>query len=136
MDTSTIVLIVIVALAALLLLGALGWAARNKRNQHRHTEAEAIRDQAREEKHHVTEREARAEETAARARAASAEADVKAAQAKGLEQQAAGHHREAVASRDELDDQFNRADTLDPATPTPEGRHGATDGSQTTAGPR
>jgi Flp pilus assembly protein TadB len=118
METNTIVLIVVAALAALLLLAALGWIAVSKRNQHRHREAENIRDQAREEDQHVSRREALAEETAAKARAAQAEADIKTAQAKGLQQQAAGHRREAVDSRDELNEQFERADALDPATPT------------------
>ncbi len=136
MTTSTIVLIVVIALAALLLIAALVWVARNKRNQHRHTEAENIRDEARDESRQVAQREALAEETAARARAARAEADIKAAQAKGLQQEAAGHHREAVASRDDLNEQFDRADTLDPATPTPQSRHAGHDESQSATGPR
>lgn len=121
METNTIVLIVVVALAALLLLAAIGWLAVRERNQHRHHEAESIRDKAREEDQHVSQREALADETAAKARAAQAEADIKTAQAKGLQQQAAGHRREAVSSRDDLNEQFERADTLDPATPTAAG---------------
>lgn len=134
MSTSTIVLIVVVALAVLLLATALLWAARNKRDQRRHTEAESIRDQARDENRHVTQREARAEETAAKARAAQAEADIKTAQAKGLQQQAAGHRREAVTSRDDLNEQFGRADALDPATPAPQSA--ADNHPRPTAGPR
>ncbi|MCV7172368.1 hypothetical protein H7I41_20845 [Mycobacterium manitobense] len=126
MDTNTIVLIVVVALVALLVLAALAWVARKKRDQHRHTEAENIRGQARDEDRHVTQREARAEETAAKARAAQAEADIKAAQAKGLQQQAAGHRHEATTSRDDLNQQFERADALDPASPAPQGRGAAT----------
>lgn len=118
METETIVLIVVIALAALLLLAALGWIAVSKRNQHRHHEAETIREQAREDGRHVSQREALADETAAKARAAQAEADIKTAQAKGLQQQAAGHRREAVSSRDDLNEKFERADTLDPATPS------------------
>ncbi|MGA3253029.1 MAG: hypothetical protein ABSD32_02550 [Mycobacterium sp.] len=116
MTTSTIVLTVIVAVAALVLIAALVWVARNKRNQHRHVEAEQIRDQAKEETLRVRQREALADETAAKARAAQAEADVKAAQSSGLQQQAAAHRSEAVTSRDQLNEQWDRADKLDPAS--------------------
>src|SRR6478752_2833425 len=132
MTTSTIVMIVGVALAALLLIAALAWVARNKRNQHRHTEAETIRVKAREDNRDVLQREARAEETAAKARAAQAEADIKTAQAKGLQQQAAGHRREAVTSRENLDEQFDRADALDPATAASDTRSAPHDESQPT----
>jgi FtsZ-interacting cell division protein ZipA len=135
--TTTTIVIVAVALAALLLLGALAWVARNKRNQHRHTEAETIRDQAREDDRDVTQREALAEETAAKARAAQAEADIKTAQAKGLAQQADGHRSEAAASREDLNERFDHADALDPATPTSEPqRTGAHDEPPPTTRPR
>ncbi len=135
MTTTTIV--VIVAVVALLLLGALVWVARNKRNQHRHTEAETIRDQARVDDRDVTQREALAEETAAKARAAQAEADIKTAQAKGLQQQAAGHSSEATASREDLDERFDHADALDPANPASDLQRSATrDETQPTTGPR
>ena len=49
MTTSSIVLIVVAAVAALLIIAALAWVARNKRNQHRHVEADKIREQAKEE---------------------------------------------------------------------------------------
>jgi len=120
MATSTIVLIVVVAVAALLLLAGLGWLARSKRNQHRHVEAENIRDTAREETLHVRQQEALADETAAKARAAQAEADVKAAQASGLQQEAAVHRGEAASSRDQLNEQWDRANELDPGSPTPD----------------
>jgi len=120
MTTMTIVWIVVAAVAALVIVAALVWVARNKRNQHRHVEAEKIRDQAREETLHVRQREALAEETAAQARAAQAEADAKAAQASGLQQQAAARRSEAAASRGELNEQWDRADKLDPASQTPE----------------
>jgi hypothetical protein len=42
---------------------------------------------------------------------------VNAAQAAGLQQQAAVHRGEAVTSRDHLNKQWDRADTLDPASP-------------------
>jgi Tfp pilus assembly protein PilE len=120
MTTSTIVLIVVVAVAAILLIAGLAWLARTKRNQHRHVEADKIRDAARQEKLHVGRQEALADETAAKARAAQAEADVKAAQASGLQQQAAAHRGEAATSRDQLDEQWDRANELDPGSQTPD----------------
>ncbi|WP_167104596.1 hypothetical protein [Mycobacterium sp. DL592] len=120
MTTSTIVWIVVAAVAALLLIAGVVWLARSKRNQHRHVEAGKIREAAKQETLHVGQQEALAEETAAQARAAQAEADVKAAQASGLEHQAAARRGEAAGSRDELNAQWDRADELDPGTPTPD----------------
>src|SRR6478609_7209229 len=88
MTTSTIVMIVGVALAALLLIAAL------------------------------------------------AEADIKTAQAKGLQQQAAGHRSEAATSRDQVNEQLERADELDPATPTTDDRSATHVEPQPTVGPR
>jgi FtsZ-interacting cell division protein ZipA len=135
MNTATIVVIVVIALAALLLLVALG---RNRRSQHRHAEAQTIRDQAREEDRHITQREALAEETDARARAAQAEADVKTAQAERLQQQAASRRSEVANSRDGLNERFDRADALDPATPEASDPHRtpAHDEPRPAAGPR
>jgi hypothetical protein len=120
MATSTTVLIVVAAVVAILLIAGLTWVARNKRNQHRHVEADKIREGARQETLQVKQHEALADETAAKARAAQAEADVKAAQAAGLQQQAAVHRGEAVTSRDHLNEQWDRADTLDPESGTVE----------------
>jgi hypothetical protein len=85
---------------------------------------------------HVTQREALAEETAAKARAAQAEADIKAAQAKGLAQQAAGHRSEAVTSRDDLNERFDRADALDPTTAASDTRSATHDEPHPTTGSR
>jgi FtsZ-interacting cell division protein ZipA len=120
MTTTSIVLIVVVAVVAILLIATIAWVARNKRNQHRHVEADKIRDQAKDETLQVKQREALADETAAKSRAAQAEADVKAAQASGLQQQAAAHRSEAATSRDQLNEQWERADKMDPASQTPE----------------
>jgi FtsZ-interacting cell division protein ZipA len=120
MTTSTIVLIVVVAVAAILLIAGLAWVARTKRSQHRHVEADKIRDAAKEETLHVRQQEALADETVAKARAAQAEADVKAAQASGLQQQAAEHRGEAATSRDQLNEQWDRANELDPGSQTPD----------------
>jgi uncharacterized protein HemX len=120
MSTGMIIPIVFFAIAIILILVALGWVLVNKRTHHRHVNAEKMRDQAKEETLQVNRREALAEETAAKARAAQADSDVKAAQASGLEQQAAAHRSEAETSRDRLDQQWDRADALDPAPRTPE----------------
>jgi hypothetical protein len=120
MATNTIVLMIVAAVVAILLIAGLAWVAHNKRNQQRHVEAGKIREDARQETLQVKQQEALAEETAAKARAAQAEADVKAAQASGLQQQAEVHRGEAVTSRDHLNEQWDRADTLDPASQTAE----------------
>ena len=123
MATSTTVLIIVAAAAvAILLIAGLTWVARNKRNQQRHVDADKIREDARHETLLVNQQEALADETAAKARAAAAEADVNAAQAAGLQQQAAVHRGEAVTSRDHLNEQWDRADTLDPASPASDTR--------------
>ena len=121
MTTSTIVWIVVVAVAALLLIGGLVWLARSKRHQHRHMEPGNIRKAAEEETLHVRQHEALADGTAAKARAAQTEADVWAAQASGLQQQAAARRGEAATWRDQLDAQWARANELDPDSQTPDG---------------
>ena len=118
MTTNTIVLIVVVAVAAILLIAALAWVARNKRTQHRRVEAGDIRDKAAEQSHEVGQREALADETAAKARAAQAEADAKAAHATGLQHQAEVRRSDAATARDEVNQEFERADTMDPDTHT------------------
>jgi len=127
MATSTIILIIAAAVLAVLLIAALTWVARNKRNRQRHVQADRIREDARHETLLVNQQEALADETAAKARAAQAEADVNAAQAAGLQQQAAVHRGEAVTSRDHLNEQWDRADTLDPASPASDTRSPASD---------
>ena len=120
MSTGMIIPIAFFAVAIILILVALGWVVVNKRQRRRQIEAEKIRDQAKEETLQVSQREALAEETAAKARVVQADAEVKAAQASGLQQQAAAHRSEAGTSRDRLNEQWDRAETLDPATRTPE----------------
>jgi len=132
MATSTTVSIIVAAVVAILLIAVVIWVARNKRNEQRHVEADKIREDAREKTLQVKQQEALAEETAAKARAAQAEADVKAAQASGLEQQAAVHRGEAVTSRDHLNEQWDRADTLDPSAAS-DTRSAAHDKPQPTA---
>ncbi len=120
MSTTTIAVIVVAAICVLLLAAVLLWLAQRTRKHQRHNKAENIRGAAAEEKLRVRQREALADETAAKARATHAEADVKAAQATGLQQQAAAHRSEAATSRDQLNEQWDRAEKLDPAAPTDE----------------
>src|SRR6476620_12098367 len=118
MTTTTILLIVVVAVAALVLIAAIAWVARNKRTQHRRVEAGEIRNRATDESHKVGQREAFADETAAKARVAQAEADAKAAHAAGLQHQAQVRRSDAATARDEVNQEFERADNMDPDTPT------------------
>jgi FtsZ-interacting cell division protein ZipA len=114
MATSTIIVIVIVAVAAILILAALAWVLRNKRTQHRRVEAGDIRDKAAEQAHKVGQREALADETAAKGRVAQAEADAKTAHAAGLQHQAQTRRTDAATARDEVNQEFERADKVDP----------------------
>jgi FtsZ-interacting cell division protein ZipA len=134
MTASSIILIVVIAVAAILLIAAIAWVARNKRTEHRRVEAGDIRDKATDESHKVGQREALAEETAAKARVAQAEADAKAAHAKGLQQQAQARRTDAASARDEVNQEFERADKIDPGSPTPDDN--PRQGSETRGTPR
>ena len=123
MTTSTIVLIAAVAVVAILAIAAIAWVARNKRTQHHRVEAGDIRDKAAEQSHQVGQREALADETAAKARAAQAEADAKAAHATGLQHQAQIRHSDAATARDEVNQEFDRADKIDPDTQFDDAAH-------------
>jgi FtsZ-interacting cell division protein ZipA len=116
MTTSTIILIAAVAVVAVLIIAAIAWVARNKRTQHHRLEAGDIRDRATEQSHKVGRQEALAEETAAKGRAAQAEADAKAAHATGLQHQAQMRSSDAATARDELNQEFDRANKIDPDT--------------------
>jgi FtsZ-interacting cell division protein ZipA len=114
MSTIMIIMIAFFAVAAIVILVALGWVLVNKRTQHRRVKADEIRDQAKEETLRIN------RQTAAKARAAQAQADVKAAQASGLLHEADSHRSGVATSRDQLKEQWDRADALDPASQTPE----------------
>lgn len=120
MTTSSIVWIVVIAVVALVLIAAIAWVARNKRTQHRRVEAGDIRDKAADESHKVGQREALADETAAKARVAEAEADAKTAHARGLQHQAQVRRSDAATARDDVNQEFERADKMDPNSQTPE----------------
>ncbi|WP_197740018.1 hypothetical protein [Mycolicibacterium sp. P9-64] len=128
MATSTLIAIVLVVVAAVLILGALGFVFRRQRTDRRRVEAGDIRDRAAERSHAVGQREALAEETAAKARVAQAEADAKTAHASGLHHQAEARRSDAATARDDLNQEYRRADTIDP-----DSRNGDTSGEATPA---
>jgi uncharacterized protein HemX len=112
MSTTTIwIVAAVVAVLALIVLVVVVSKAGNRR---RHRQAEEIREQAKIETGRVERREALAQETAAKARAAQAEAEVKAAEAARLQEQAATHQSHAATSREQLQEQWDRADGIDP----------------------
>jgi uncharacterized protein HemX len=113
MSTSTIwivVAVVAVILIAALVVFAVGRATRRRRQR----QADELREQTKLDTAKLERREALAQETAAKARAAQAEAEVKAAEAARLQEQAAKHQSEAATSREQLQEQWNRADSIDP----------------------
>jgi hypothetical protein len=118
MTTSSIVWIVVIVIAAALLVAALAWVALKKRTIQRRVQAGDIRDSAIEQSHEVGQREALADETAAKARAAQAEAEAMAAHSAGLQHQAEARRTDAATSRSELNREFERADKIDPDSPT------------------
>ncbi len=76
--------------------------------------AESLRSEASEQADLVRQREAKAAEVDAKARVAQAEADAKAAEAEGLALTAERQKAEAATHRAEVDDQFRKADEIDP----------------------
>jgi len=133
MTTSTIIWIVVVVVALSLLVAAIAWVARKKRTEHRRVQAGDIREKAVEQSHEVGQREALADETAAKARAAQAEAEAMAAHSEGLQHQAQARRTDAATSRSELSREFERADKIDPDSPTsdtPRGDRGDDAGQQ------
>jgi hypothetical protein len=107
---------IVVAVVAVIVLAGLVFAARSRRNQRRHVEAEQMREELTTHVEKVDKRQALADETAAKARAAEAEAQAKAAEAARLKQQAAGHHDAVATSREEIEERRRHADMLDPKT--------------------
>jgi hypothetical protein len=128
MTTSTLIAIVFAAIAAVLIVTALGFVFAHKRTDRRRAEARDIRDRAVEQSHVVGQREALADETAAKARVAQAEADAKSAHASGLQHQAQARRSDAAAARDDLNQEYRRADTIDPGS-----HNGDTSGDDTPA---
>lgn len=115
MESSAVVWIV-VAVIAVIIIAALVFAARSRRNQRRHVEAERIREDITTHTAKVEKREALADETAARARAAEAEAEAKAAEAARLKDRADSHRGAVAESREEIEERRKHADHIDPKT--------------------
>jgi FtsZ-interacting cell division protein ZipA len=113
MNTSTTVWIVIVVVA-IALIALLIFVISRATRQRRQRQAEEIREHARLEAAKLERRQALADETAAKARAAQAEAEVKAAEAARLQERAAKHQNDAATSREQLEEQWRRADEIDP----------------------
>ncbi len=111
---STTIWIVIAVIVAVLVIAAVIFAANRATRSRRRRQAEEIREGAKVASSRVERRQALADETAAKARAAQAEAEAKAAEAARLQERAASHHSDAATSREQLEDQFKRADSLDP----------------------
>lgn len=114
MAVTTMIEIALAAIIAISILVIVAVVVRHQRTERRRAQAGEIRDDAAEQARAVGRREALADETAARARASAAEADAHAARARGLAHQAEEHRAEAASARGEANQQFERADTVDP----------------------
>ena len=114
MNSNNTVWIVIAIVVAVIVIILLAIAARRATMRRRTRQAEEIREQAHLESTKVERREALAAETAAKARAAQAEAEAKAAEAARLQDRASAHQTEVASSREQLNEQFQKADSLDP----------------------
>ena len=113
---STAVVWIVAAVIAVIIIAALVFAARSRRNHRRHIEAERIREDITTHTEKVQKREAIADETAARARAAEAEAQAKAAEAARLKEQAESHRGAVAETREEIEERRRHADRIDPKT--------------------
>jgi FtsZ-interacting cell division protein ZipA len=133
MATSTIVLIVVAAIATSVLVAGLAWLARSERNRQRRAEASTTCDASKTETLLVGQQQALAngaDRTAAQAHVAQSESEDWAAQVSGLQQQAAAQRVEAAIAREELVEaaiareelsaQWDCADELDPASQSPD----------------
>jgi cytochrome b len=117
--TNTTVLILVTAMAALVLTGALALVVYKTRNQQRHGEGETIRDQVEEDTLRLRRQEVLADQFDARAHAAQVEVDIKTVRACSLQEQATVHRSEAATSRDQLNELRDQADKLTAATQPP-----------------
>jgi hypothetical protein len=89
-----------------------------------------IREKAVEQSHEVGQREALADETAAKARAAQAQAEDMAAHSAGLQHQAQARRTDAATNRSQVNREFERADKIDPDSPTSDAPRGDAAGRQ------
>jgi len=101
MATNTIVLMIVVAMAALVLAGVLAGVVYKTRAP---KWGETARDQAEEDALRLRRQEVLADEFDARAHAAQVEIDIKTVRACSLQKQATVHRSEAVTSREQLNE--------------------------------
>jgi hypothetical protein len=101
MATNTIVLMIVVAMAALVLAGVLAGVVYKTRAP---KWGETARDQAEEDALRLRRQEVLADEFDARAHAAQVEIDIKTVRACSLQKQATVHRTEAVTSREQLNE--------------------------------
>jgi FtsZ-interacting cell division protein ZipA len=116
---STAAWIVIAVVVVLVVLAVAFFAMRRSQSAQR-TKSHELRDDAVERGAVVDQREAEAQEVAARAQMAKAEADAKAAEAARLESVAQQQQAHAADSREDVDEQLQQADRLDPDIDTPD----------------
>jgi hypothetical protein len=102
----------VIAMAVLVLTGALALVVYKTRIQHRHARGQTIRDQVEEDALRLRREEVLADEFDARAHAAQVEVDIKTVRACSLQQQATVHRSEAVTSRDQLNEMRDSVDKL------------------------
>ena len=101
MATNTIVLMIVVAMAALVLAGVLAGVVYKTRAP---KWGETARDQAEEDALRLRRQEVLADEYDARVHAAQVEIDIKTVRACSLQKQATVHRSEAVTSREQLNE--------------------------------
>lgn len=99
MGSNTMVLMIVVAMAALVLTGVLAGVVYKTRAP---KWGEIVRDQAEEDALRLSRQELLADEFEARTHAAQVEIDIKTVRADSLQQQAAVHRSEAITSREQL----------------------------------
>lgn len=114
MDTSTVVWIVVAAIAVIVLLAVVWRLASTKRAERNRAQAHELRERAAASATDLQRKEATAKESEAQAAAARAEAERKAAEAERLEAEARDRMNAAQAHRQEQQEHLRRADELDP----------------------
>lgn len=119
MGTNTTILIVVTAMAALVLIGALVVVISKTHTSQRHVKAATFRDQLEEELLRLRRKEVLADEFDARAHAARVEIDIKTVRACSLQEQATVHRSDAVTSRDQLNELKDQAGKLSAAAQPP-----------------
>jgi len=102
-----LVVVVVAIVAAVVMVG-------RQRKTRQVERAESIRSDAGEQSRLVAQRESKAAEVDATARAAQAESQAKAAEAERLALTAERQKAEAAKQRSEVDDQYRKADEVDP----------------------